>query len=213
MTWLSYWKPLALVLAALLLIGVGAAGGVWIGARHYRPQLDRAAQDLLEDLPYLVGVPGHVHVPPGKGVDQGDVPGCLVGAAGPCGVVGGSDTDQDRSHALVSQIEFELFQGPFDEERCVAVRDRTQSAERESSSDPDEGLFTDAHVDDACGVASGGPAEPVAGDDGCDDRDAGIAVEGCLGRGDEGLAHGRAFHRGGVGITHDRASPRVRERL
>ncbi|MBH9331551.1 hypothetical protein I5K81_17450 [Pseudomonas aeruginosa] len=46
MTWLSYWKPLALVLAALLLIGVGAAGGVWIGARHYRPQLDRAAPDL-----------------------------------------------------------------------------------------------------------------------------------------------------------------------
>ncbi|WP_241281302.1 hypothetical protein [Pseudomonas aeruginosa] len=46
MTWLSYWKPLALVLAALLLIGVGAAGGVWIGARHYRPQLDAASADL-----------------------------------------------------------------------------------------------------------------------------------------------------------------------
>ena len=48
MTWLSYWKPLALVLAALLLIGVGAAGGVWIGARHYRPQLDRAAQAVAD---------------------------------------------------------------------------------------------------------------------------------------------------------------------
>ncbi|MFG9444128.1 hypothetical protein ACEP3I_25495 [Pseudomonas aeruginosa] len=47
MTWLSYWKPLALVLAALLLIGVGAAGGVWIGARHYRPQLDAALADLV----------------------------------------------------------------------------------------------------------------------------------------------------------------------
>lgn len=47
MTWLSYWKPLALVLAALLLIGVGAAGGVWIGARHYRPQLDAALADLI----------------------------------------------------------------------------------------------------------------------------------------------------------------------
>ncbi|MCS7529672.1 hypothetical protein N0609_24400 [Pseudomonas aeruginosa] len=47
MTWLSYWKPLALVLAALLLIGVGAAGGVWIGARHYRPQLDAALSDLV----------------------------------------------------------------------------------------------------------------------------------------------------------------------
>ncbi|WP_225007719.1 hypothetical protein [Pseudomonas aeruginosa] len=46
MTWLSYWKPLALVLAALLLIGVGAAGGVWLGARHYRPQLDAASADL-----------------------------------------------------------------------------------------------------------------------------------------------------------------------
>ncbi|WP_121195279.1 hypothetical protein [Pseudomonas aeruginosa] len=47
MTWLSYWKPLALVLAALLLIGVGAAGGVWLGARHYRPQLDAARSDLV----------------------------------------------------------------------------------------------------------------------------------------------------------------------
>ncbi|MGP5757783.1 hypothetical protein [Pseudomonas aeruginosa] len=46
MTWLSYWKPLALVLAALLLIGVGTAGGVWLGARHYRPQLDAALADL-----------------------------------------------------------------------------------------------------------------------------------------------------------------------
>ncbi|MGP8648167.1 hypothetical protein [Pseudomonas aeruginosa] len=47
MTWLSYWKPLALVLAALLLIGVGTAGGVWLGARHYRPQLDAARSDLV----------------------------------------------------------------------------------------------------------------------------------------------------------------------
>ncbi|MCF3988061.1 hypothetical protein L2E47_00345 [Pseudomonas aeruginosa] len=34
------------MLACLLLVGLGAAGGVWIGARHYRPQLDQAAQDL-----------------------------------------------------------------------------------------------------------------------------------------------------------------------
>lgn len=48
MTWLlSYWKPLALVLAALLLVGLGAAGGVWLGARHYRPHLDAALADLI----------------------------------------------------------------------------------------------------------------------------------------------------------------------
>ncbi|MBH9257050.1 hypothetical protein I5K58_04750 [Pseudomonas aeruginosa] len=35
-----------LVLAALLLVGLGAAGGVWLGARHYRPQLDAASADL-----------------------------------------------------------------------------------------------------------------------------------------------------------------------
>lgn len=40
-------KPLALVLAALLLVGLGTAGGVWLGARHYRPQLDAALADLV----------------------------------------------------------------------------------------------------------------------------------------------------------------------
>ncbi|WP_281688741.1 hypothetical protein [Pseudomonas citronellolis] len=39
-------KPAALVLAALLLVAVGAGGGVWLAAGHYRPQLDQAAQDL-----------------------------------------------------------------------------------------------------------------------------------------------------------------------
>ncbi|ELP1305162.1 hypothetical protein ACPTFP_09595 [Pseudomonas aeruginosa] len=41
------WKVAGLVLAVLLLVGVGAAGGVWIGARHYRPQLDAALADLV----------------------------------------------------------------------------------------------------------------------------------------------------------------------
>nr|WP_217442808.1 hypothetical protein [Pseudomonas aeruginosa] len=34
-------------MACLLLVGLGAAGGVWIGARHYRPQLDAALADLI----------------------------------------------------------------------------------------------------------------------------------------------------------------------
>nr|WP_306283363.1 hypothetical protein [Pseudomonas aeruginosa] len=34
------------MLACLLLVGLGAVGGVWIGARHYRPQLDAASADL-----------------------------------------------------------------------------------------------------------------------------------------------------------------------
>ncbi|MFU7027257.1 hypothetical protein ACM751_16620 [Pseudomonas aeruginosa] len=41
------WKAAGLVLAALLLVGLGAAGGVWLGARHYRPQLDAALADLI----------------------------------------------------------------------------------------------------------------------------------------------------------------------
>ncbi|HEJ3308635.1 TPA: hypothetical protein SL688_005685 [Pseudomonas aeruginosa] len=41
------WKAAGLVLAALLLVGLGAAGGVWLGARHYRPQLDAASADLV----------------------------------------------------------------------------------------------------------------------------------------------------------------------
>ncbi|HCE9875717.1 TPA: hypothetical protein NH470_003715 [Pseudomonas aeruginosa] len=41
------WKAAGLVLAALLLVGLGAAGGVWLGARHYRPQLDAARSDLV----------------------------------------------------------------------------------------------------------------------------------------------------------------------
>nr|WP_262910745.1 hypothetical protein [Pseudomonas aeruginosa] len=33
-------------MACLVLVGLGTAGGVWIGARHYRPQLDAASADL-----------------------------------------------------------------------------------------------------------------------------------------------------------------------
>ncbi|MBG4500223.1 hypothetical protein I4939_19480 [Pseudomonas aeruginosa] len=40
------WKAAGLVLACLLLVGLGAAGGLWLGARHYRPQLDAASADL-----------------------------------------------------------------------------------------------------------------------------------------------------------------------
>lgn len=40
-------RALSVALACLLLVGLGAAGGVWIGARHYRPQLDAASADLV----------------------------------------------------------------------------------------------------------------------------------------------------------------------
>ncbi|HBO3990144.1 TPA: hypothetical protein L4T63_003717 [Pseudomonas aeruginosa] len=39
-------RVISIALACLLLVGLGAAGGVWIGARHYRPQLDAASADL-----------------------------------------------------------------------------------------------------------------------------------------------------------------------
>ncbi|RTB28449.1 hypothetical protein EJ640_25960, partial [Pseudomonas aeruginosa] len=39
-------RALSVALACLLLVGLGTAGGVWIGARHYRPQLDAAQADL-----------------------------------------------------------------------------------------------------------------------------------------------------------------------
>ncbi len=35
-------RVISIALACLLLVGLGAAGGVWLGARHYRPQLDAA---------------------------------------------------------------------------------------------------------------------------------------------------------------------------
>ncbi|HHG5361390.1 TPA: hypothetical protein ACPWMX_005006 [Pseudomonas aeruginosa] len=40
-------RVVSIALACLLLVGLGAAGGVWIGARHYRPQLDAALADLV----------------------------------------------------------------------------------------------------------------------------------------------------------------------
>ncbi|MFW4927845.1 hypothetical protein ACOAO8_21175 [Pseudomonas aeruginosa] len=40
-------RVISIALACLLLIGLGAAGGVWLGARHYRPQLDAALADLV----------------------------------------------------------------------------------------------------------------------------------------------------------------------
>ncbi|MFS6900566.1 hypothetical protein [Pseudomonas aeruginosa] len=41
------WRWAAIALACLVLVGLGAAGGVWLGARHYRPQLDAARSDLV----------------------------------------------------------------------------------------------------------------------------------------------------------------------
>ncbi|MBX5683915.1 hypothetical protein ISD91_02215 [Pseudomonas aeruginosa] len=40
-------RTFSVALACLLLVGLGAVGGVWIGARHYRPQLDAALADLI----------------------------------------------------------------------------------------------------------------------------------------------------------------------
>ncbi len=40
-------RVVSIMLACLLLVGLGTAGGVWIGARHYRPQLDAALADLI----------------------------------------------------------------------------------------------------------------------------------------------------------------------
>ncbi|HHX0980076.1 TPA: hypothetical protein ACU6EY_002510 [Pseudomonas aeruginosa] len=40
-------RVVSIMLACLVLLGLGAAGGVWIGARHYRPQLDAARSDLV----------------------------------------------------------------------------------------------------------------------------------------------------------------------
>ncbi|HBO1227149.1 hypothetical protein ACPTKS_10845 [Pseudomonas aeruginosa] len=40
-------RALSVALACLLLVGLGAAGGVWLSARHYRPQLDAAQVDLI----------------------------------------------------------------------------------------------------------------------------------------------------------------------
>ncbi|MFH0128322.1 hypothetical protein [Pseudomonas aeruginosa] len=39
-------RVVSVALGCLLLLGLGAAGGVWLGARHYRPQLDAASADL-----------------------------------------------------------------------------------------------------------------------------------------------------------------------
>ncbi|MBM9931892.1 hypothetical protein JTL83_07010 [Pseudomonas aeruginosa] len=39
-------RALSVALACLVLVGLGTAGGVWLGARHYRPQLDAVSADL-----------------------------------------------------------------------------------------------------------------------------------------------------------------------
>ncbi|HEJ2415703.1 TPA: hypothetical protein SLW45_003595 [Pseudomonas aeruginosa] len=39
-------RVISFALTCLVLVGLGAADGVWLGARHYRPQLDAASADL-----------------------------------------------------------------------------------------------------------------------------------------------------------------------
>ncbi|ENU4126090.1 TPA: hypothetical protein L5D59_004451 [Pseudomonas aeruginosa] len=41
------WRWVTIALACLLLLGLGTAGGVWLGARHYRPKVDAALADLV----------------------------------------------------------------------------------------------------------------------------------------------------------------------
>ncbi|MGU1251553.1 hypothetical protein ACSEU4_23015 [Pseudomonas aeruginosa] len=40
-------RVVSVALACLLLVGLGAACGFWLSARHYRPQLDAAQADLV----------------------------------------------------------------------------------------------------------------------------------------------------------------------
>ncbi|WP_316927725.1 hypothetical protein [Pseudomonas aeruginosa] len=40
-------RAISIALACLLLLGLGTAGGVWLGARHYRPKVDAALADLV----------------------------------------------------------------------------------------------------------------------------------------------------------------------
>ncbi|CAL5244048.1 hypothetical protein [Pseudomonas aeruginosa] len=40
-------RALSVALACLVLVGLGTAGGVWLGARHYRPKVDAALADLV----------------------------------------------------------------------------------------------------------------------------------------------------------------------
>ncbi|MGV8455946.1 hypothetical protein ACV34Z_35935, partial [Pseudomonas aeruginosa] len=40
-------RVISIALACLLLLGLGTAGGVWLGARHYRPKVDAALADLV----------------------------------------------------------------------------------------------------------------------------------------------------------------------
>ncbi|WP_174517163.1 hypothetical protein [Pseudomonas aeruginosa] len=39
-------RAVSITLVCLMLLGLGAAGGAWLGARNYRPQLDAAHADL-----------------------------------------------------------------------------------------------------------------------------------------------------------------------
>ncbi|MGC8384615.1 hypothetical protein ACP3P8_19040 [Pseudomonas aeruginosa] len=40
-------RVVSVALGCLLLVCLGAAGGVWLGVRHYRPQLDAARSNLV----------------------------------------------------------------------------------------------------------------------------------------------------------------------
>ncbi|MBG6437290.1 hypothetical protein I5I60_31845 [Pseudomonas aeruginosa] len=55
------WRWVTIALACLLLLGLGTAGGVWLGARHYRPKVDAALADLVAcratSSPSAVGLP------------------------------------------------------------------------------------------------------------------------------------------------------------
>ncbi|MBH9335683.1 hypothetical protein I5K67_06400 [Pseudomonas aeruginosa] len=39
-------RALSVALACLVLVGLGTAGGGWLGARHYRPQVEAASAEL-----------------------------------------------------------------------------------------------------------------------------------------------------------------------
>src|SRR5215470_10885616 len=96
---------------------------------------------------------GYPDGPTFERVEQRDVTGTVMGAAGSRRVVRCANADQYCADLLVSEVELDLFPGSLDQERRIGVCDRAQAGHCHSAGNADHELFPDADVDRAVRLA------------------------------------------------------------
>lgn len=146
------------------------------------------------------GVPRDDDADAWQGAHEGDVAGCLMGAAAAGVVEGTTTTDKRAGEVVVAEAEFDVFEGAFHEERRDGVHDRGEPGQGKASSNVNHECFADPDVDDAVGVLVTKWGEVIAGDFGPDKSRVVVVVDECCGGCGEGVTGTQRGAAAGCGV-------------